>query len=364
MLSTLLLYAINTNFVAFYNKFIFREMKVKGLIVFLMVTIVLSSCSNEKKTNGLKAINVSVLTVSGTDEATTKTYVGTVEESYGSQLSFATMGTVSQVFADEGKFVKKGDVLAVLDKQTLNNTYDIAKSTLAQTQDAYRRMNLLYKKGSLPEIKFIEIQTQLAQAQAAARIAKKNLGDCVLRAPFGGYISQRSVDMGNNVLPGQSCFKLVKLDKIKVKVSIPEKEIASIHVGQLVHFNVAALNNRMFTANVKEKGVQANPLSHTYDVKLEMTNSDRALLPGMVCNVAINQSGESNCIVVPQNSVLVDGQGTYVWVADGNKSMRRNVTAGDVSSQGTIITMGLNVGDKIIVNGQNKVSEGSKIKIQ
>lgn len=120
----------------------------------------------------------------------------------------------------------------------------------------------------------------------------------------------------------------------------------------------------MFTANVKEKGVQANPLSHTYDVKLEMTNSDRALLPGMVCNVAINQSGESNCIVVPQNSVLVDGQGTYVWVADGNKSMRRNVTAGDVSSQGTVITMGLNVGDRIIVSGQDNISEGSKIKIQ
>ncbi|WP_207153627.1 efflux RND transporter periplasmic adaptor subunit [Prevotella herbatica] len=339
-------------------------MKVKGLIVFLMVTIVLSSCSNVKKTNSVKAINVSVLMVNGTDEATTKTYVGTVEESYGSQLSFATMGTVSQVFADEGKFVNKGDVLAVLDKQTLHNTYDIAKSTLTQTQDAYRRMNLLYKKGSLPEIKFIEIQTQLAQAQSAERIARKNLGDCVLRAPFGGYISERSVDMGNNVLPGQSCFKLVKLDKIKVKVSIPEKEIADIHVGQSVQFNVAALNNRMFTANVKEKGVQANPLSHTYDIKLEIANSDRALLPGMVCNVSIHHSGNDNSIVVPQDAVLVDGEGTYVWIVDGNRSKRRNVTSGDVSNQGIIITMGLNVGDKVIVSGQNNVSEDSKIKIQ
>ena len=58
-------------------------MRVKGLIVFLMVTIVLSSCSNVKKTNSLKAIDVSVLIVSGTNESTTKTYVGTVEESYG-----------------------------------------------------------------------------------------------------------------------------------------------------------------------------------------------------------------------------------------------------------------------------------------
>ena len=72
----------------------------------------------------------------------------------------------------------------------------------------------------------------------------------------------------------------------------------------------------------------------------------------------------NNDIVIPQNAVLVDGEGTYVWVVDGNRSKRRNISTGDVCNQGIIVTMGLNVGDKVIVSGQNKVSEYSKIKIQ
>lgn len=333
-------------------------------VLSLVFGITFLSCSTKNANKPVSPVDVKVMTVSSSSGELCSSYVGTVEESYGSQLSFATMGTVSQVCVDQGTAVRKGQTLAVLDKSTLMNTYDIAKSTLAQMRDAYRRMNLLYKKGSLPEIKFIEIQTQLSQAEAAERIARKNLGDCILRAPFDGYISQRMVDVGNNVVPGFSCFKLVKIGYVKVKVSIPEKEIAGIHIGQSVSFTVAALNGRQFAACVKEKGVQANPLSHTYDVKVELPNGDHALLPGMVCNVSIRKQSTTDAIVIPQNAVMVDGQGTYVWIADGNATRRRSVTAGEAGNNGVVITSGLHEGEQVVVEGQNKVSEGSKIKRQ
>ena len=120
------------------------------------------------------------MTVQSSAEAGTHTYVGTVEESYGSQLSFSQMGTVAEVLVDEGQAVRQGQALATLDKTTVQNTYNIAKSTLDQARDAYNRLNTLYKKGSLPEIKFIEIQTQLAQAEASEKIARKSISDCAL----------------------------------------------------------------------------------------------------------------------------------------------------------------------------------------
>jgi membrane fusion protein (multidrug efflux system) len=80
--------------------------------------------------------------------------------------------------------------------------------------------------------------------------------------------------------------------------------------------------------------------------------------------VQIRQYTDTHCIVVPQNAVLVDGEGTYVWIADGSISHRRNVTAGGVNNQGTVITSGLHDGEQVIVSGQNKVSDGSKITIQ
>lgn len=337
--------------------------KVKINLLWCAVGIaLLVGCTQKKKAEVPTVVPVETVEVGTTADAGSRSYVGTVEESYGSQLSFATMGTVAQVLTDEGKAVRKGEVLAVLDKSTMDNAYLIAKSTLAQARDAYRRMESLYKKGSLPEIKFIEIQTQLSQAEASERIACKNLVDCVLRAPFSGYISKKMVDVGNNVTPGIGCFKLVKIDAVKVKLSIPEKEISSITMGQSICFTVDALGGRRFVGKVVERGVQANVLSHTYDVKLQLPNNGHQLLPGMVCSADVNLQKGGLAIVVPQEAVMISGDDTYVWVAVGGVAQKRMVTIGDTNNQGTIIVSGLNDGDAVIVGDQNKVSEGTKIK--
>lgn len=338
-------------------------MNTKKLIMFLLGAMLITSCSSGEKNQTADPIGVKIMTVNSSANAANKSYVGTVEESYGSQLSFSTMGTVAQVFTDEGKAVQKGQVLAVLDKSTLMNSYDIALSTLKQARDAYHRLNTLYKKGSLPEIKLIEVQTQLAQAEASERIALKNLHDCVLRAPFSGYISKRTVDIGNNVMPGVGCFNLVKIDHIKIRVSVPEKEISGVKIGQSVRFSVGALDNRSFIGIVKEKGVQANPLSHTYDIKLELSNSDHSLLPGMVCSVMMSRKYSDKAIIIPQENVLIDGDGSYVWIVEGNTTHRRSIITGGVTDAGTIITSGLADGEQIVTAGLNKVSEGSKVKI-
>lgn len=336
---------------------------IKNDLLLLLFSVgLLTGCSQAKKNNNSEPVEVKAMTVSLVADASDNSYVGTVEESYGSQLSFATIGTVAQVFVDEGKAVSKGERLAVLDKSSIQNSYEIALSTLKQAEDAYNRLNTLYKKGSLPEVKYVEIQTQLAQARSGERIARKNLDDCVLRAPFSGYISKRSVDIGNNVGPGVGCFDLVKIDKVKVKVAIPEKEIASIKIGQKVKFSVDALGSRNFYGIVREKGVQANPLSHTYDIKLELENYNHLLLPGMVCSVLISTTGAADNIVIPQDAIMVDGAGTFVWTAKDGKAHRQDITSDGVNDSGTIVRSGIASGDKIIVSGQNKVSEGTKIK--
>ena len=343
-----------------------RIKKMKANIYILSMTIVLSLCSCKPASKEMKAaaaVSVKTMMVENSSEVGYRSYVGTVEEASGSQLSFATMGTVSQVLVDEGQAVRKGQVLAVLDKTTLQNAYDIARSTLRQAEDGYKRLYTLYKKGSLPEVKYIEIQTQLAQAQAGERIARKNIRDCVLRAPFSGYISQKMVDTGNNIVPGEGCFKLVKLDRVKVKIAVPEKEISSIHRGENIGFSVAALGNQNFEGKVKEIGVQANPFSHTYDVKIELANNGHLLLPGMVCSVSISTTNESGCII-PQEAVMTNGNNTYVWIAKNNQSQKRDVKTGGVNDRGVIITDGLIQGDEVIVNGQNNVSEGTKIQIR
>jgi len=338
-------------------------MKVKKIALCILCVVGFMSCSSKQNTTDESVIQVKTVTVQSSAEAGTRTYVGTVEESYGSQLSFSQMGTVGEVLVSEGQAVHQGQILAILDKTTVQNTYNIAKSTLDQARDAYNRLNELYKKGSLPEIKFIEIQTQLAQAEASEKIARKGISDCVLRAPFAGFISQRMVDVGNNVVPSVGCFKLVKIDRVKVKLSIPEKEIAAMAKGQEVAFTVAALGGRSFTGKVTEKGVQANMFSHSYDVKLELPNADHVLLPGMVCSASIKSKGADALVIIPQEAIMLDGSNTFVWIASDNRARKCIITTGEVNDQGVVVTSGLQEGAQLIVGGQNKVSEGTKIKI-
>ena len=338
-------------------------MKVKKIILWTICCVSLAGCSHKQKAETAEVIPVKTLTATSTVEAGNRSYVGTVEESYGSMLSFSVMGTVSQVLVDEGQAVRKGQPLAILDKTTMLNAYDISKSSLKQAQDAYRRMNTLYKKGSLPEIKFIEVQTSLSEAEAAERIARKNLKDCVLSAPFSGYISKRIVDIGNNVAPGIGCFKLVKVDDVKVDVSIPEQEISKIRIGQNIGFTVAALDGRSFFGCVKEKGVQANPFSHTYEIKLILSNPGRVLLPGMVCSVNINTKINNSAMILPQESIMVDRDDKFVWVVNGGSAQKRQITVGGINNQGVVVTSGLENGDEVIVEGQNRISDGSKIRV-
>ncbi|MCK9159418.1 MAG: efflux RND transporter periplasmic adaptor subunit [Bacteroidaceae bacterium] len=338
-------------------------MVIKKCFILGTALLILVGCSNKKTNTEIEPIAVKTLSVEPTTAAGNRSYVGTIEESYGSMLSFSNIGTVSQVLVDEGAKVKKNQALAVIDKTSTNNTYEIAKSALKQALDAYNRLSSLYKKGSLPEIKYVEIQTKLAQAQASEQIAKKALNDCVLRAPFAGYIAQRSVDAGNYVIPAMPCFKLVKINQIYVKLSIPEQEISKLKIGQAVSFTVSALDKKQFTGKIKEKGVQANPLSHTYPVKLVLNNSDYALLPGMVCSASINTNGQANTFIIPQEAVMLDNDGShFVWLLQKSQATKRVVLTNEVNKQGVIVTAGLNNGDKVIIEGQDKVSEGTKIK--
>jgi len=337
---------------------------MKEKIFIAAAALLCVACSKKATESKVSPVEVKVQQVQTGSETMGRTYVGTVKESYGSALSFSTMGTVRTVSAQVGQAVKQGQALATLDDSQARNAFEIANASLKQAEDGYKRMKQLYDKGSLPEVKFVDIQTKLAEAQTSVKMAKKNITDCVLTAPFSGYISEKSIDVGNNVVPGMACFKLVKLGSVEVTFPVPEQEIAQMKVGQEVAFTVSALNDRRYAAKITKKGVQASALSHTYEVTLTVANGDQALLPGMVCSVEthVKDANAGNTIVIPQEAVLTDGKEQFVWVAQGNKAMRRKVEVVGIAANGVIVASGIAAGDDIIVSGQNKVSEGMSVK--
>ena len=98
--------------------------------------------------------------------------------------------------------MRQGQLLATLDEVSMQNTYQAAKAALKQAEDTYQRMKELHEKGSLAEMKWVEVQSKLQQAQSMEAVARKNLTDCQLYAPFSGVIAEKSLEVGQNVVPG------------------------------------------------------------------------------------------------------------------------------------------------------------------
>ena len=236
--------------------------------------------------------------------------------------------------------------------------------SLEQAEDAMKRLQQLYDNKSLPEIKYVEAQTKLEQARSMEEVARKNLDDSRLSAPFGGVIGQRQVETGENVLPGQTVYTLLKTDVVKIKIPVPENEISNIGSQSRARITVAALDGRTYEGTVQEKGVTANPVSHTYEAKIPLRNADGALMPGMVCRVTMESDSSARAIVLPNRAVQVTGRGErFVWCVRDGRAALVPVTVGALTETGVVVTGGLAGGEQVIVDGYQKVSDGMNVDV-
>lgn len=334
----------------------------------LLAALLLSGCKGkgEDATSQTNVPLVKVMAVSAGSSDALQGYSGTIEETAGSSLSFSVAGTIKSIHVTTGSRVSKGQLIATVDDATLRNSYEMAATTLRQATDAYSRMKQLHDAGSLPEIKWIEAQSQLEQAQSAERISKKNLADCRLYAPFSGVIAEKNAEVGQNALPGVPVVKLVQVAQVKVKIAVPENEISHFKNGQQLNVAVAALGGKVFQGRVSEIGVEANPMTRSYEVKALLANPQGELMPGMVCDVSTGHvAAQSDAIILPARLVQLDNANrSFVWLNRGGKAHKAIVQTGALTDQGVVITAGLSAGDEVIVEGQQKVSEGMKIRIE
>jgi len=334
-----------------------------SLAIIISVFCIGCSESSGRRLNDIP-VNVvvhQITTFNGNEEIA---YSGTMEESESTPLSFSGVGTVARVLVSEGDFVSKGQLLAELNDETYKNTYEMTLATLKQAEDAYKRLQPMYKNGNLPEIKLVEVETGLQQAKAAAAISKKSLDDCKLYSPVSGIVGKRSIEPGMTAMPNLTSINIVKIEKVFARVPISENEIASVKKGDKAKIKIAALNNAEYTGTVEEVGVMADPIAHTYKIKIGIANSNRQIKPGMICNVFLSKANNTPGLFIPGQAVLVDEQGrNFVYAVSNNKAEKKFVKTGKLLRSGVEIIEGLNSGEQIVIVGLQKLVDNSLVKI-
>ena len=337
----------------------------KVYLILLSVILLGSSCQQQTAKSSMKApTRVKTLVVSSDVVDNAQTYVGMVEEREATAVSFTGMGVVKRVLVREGQAVGKGQLLAEMDDTQARNLLSGAEAQMTQANDALARYKMLHDNGSLPEVQWVEIQSKVAQAKSQLEVAKKNLADCRLVAPVSGVIGKKLIGAGETALPSQAIVNILDISSVKVKVAVPEAEVGGINAHTPTSIVVEAIKGS-FQGGQIEKGVQADALTHTYDIRINVANGDRKLLPGMVANVRFVSDGSQaiGSKMVPVTAVQRKSDGSlFVWTVGKDRTAHRTtVTIGQPQGNYVSVFDGLNTGDRIATEGYQKLSEGTKV---
>lgn len=342
------------------------NMKKRDILVLCFALLLGCNTTEERNnSNSDKPITVKVTVVKKGKVASHLRYSGTIEASQTIPLNFKTTGTVEKVLVYAGDIVVTGQLLATLDPADARNMYDIALSQYNQAKDAYDRLKHVHENGSLPEIKWVEMDSKLTQATSSLDLAKNNLEKCNLHSPVNGIVGRRNIEPGMSSISISSApIELVDIRKVYVKISVPENEVSRIKKGMRACFTVSALNEMEFCGDVFNVSPVADKISRTYEAKILVSNPGEKLKPGMVCDVRMEDTTEEEVILVPNQSMTRDHiKGVYVFIVDPveKRARKHTITPGPFHETGIEVISGLEAGQLIVEEGKEKLYDNCLI---
>ena len=338
-------------------------MQGKRLWTFAIGAVLLSACGRKTEQGVKLPVSVKTEAVTAAGAQGCRTYVGVVEENQATIVSYTIMGTLRRLAVSEGQAVGRGQLLAELDDAQARHLLAAAEAQSRQAEDALVRYKQLHEQGSMTDAQWVEVQSKVDQARSQLAIAHRNVDDCRLVAPVSGIVGKRYLAAGETALPSQPVVSILDLSTVKVKMAVPEREMKDLTPSTATTISVEAIG-RDFVGGRIEKGVQADAMTHTYDVRVQVDNKERLLLPGMVAKVNVDDGTTSAACSVPLTAVQRRADGSlFVWTTGTDSAAHRTtVTIGETFGNRVVITSGLNQGDRVVTEGYQKLSEGTKTR--
>lgn len=327
------------------------------------------------------------ITATGTIEPVTSVTVGT-------QVS----GIVSKLFVDYNSVVKKGQVIAELDKTNLMSQLNTAKTQLATAQSQlnyqtanYNRYKTLFEKGLVAaddfdnaKLSYTQAKEQVASAKEEVQRAQTNLGYATITSPIDGVVLSKSVEEGQTVAASFSTPELFTiaqdLTNMQVVADVDEADIGDVKEGERVSFTVDAYPDDTFEGKVKQVRQEATTTNNvvTYEVVISAPNADLKLKPGLTANVTIYTAERKGVLSVPSKALrftpqketvgkmkIVDVANTKnkVWTIEGNSIVAHKVNIGMTDGTNTQIVGGIAEGTKVIT-GLNVMGSEEKMPME
>jgi RND family efflux transporter MFP subunit len=267
----------------------------------------------------------------------------------------------------EGQQVSKGQVIATINDGGLSQQLAQAKAQASLAKSAFEKQQNLWTQHIGSEIQYLQAKTNHESAQKQVSAIQMQLGKTKMLAPFSGTIDQTMMQSGQVVAPGVPVMKIVSTGNLKIKADVPDVYIGKVKVGTKAQIEIPNIMDH-FNGTISRVSSSVNPMNRSFVVELPLANPKGEIKPNLMAKIKINDYRNSNAIVVPTNVIKQDANNEYyVLVAqqmNNSKAIAKkvNIKRGESSEGMTEVLGGLNIGDKVIVEGATNLSEGSKIK--
>jgi membrane fusion protein, multidrug efflux system len=288
--------------------------------------------------------------------------IGSIAANEVVEVKAETEGVIEEILFAEGQHVKQGQLLVRLDESKLKASVNEAEANFKLSRLNFERSEQLLRDKLISQQDYDEITSRFSITEAGLELKRRQLKDARVYAPFSGIIGARQISPGQVITRNSTLTWLVDLDTVKVEMKVPEKYLRQVQLEQTLEFSVAAFPGEKFTGQVYFISPQIDESTRTVLVKARIANPERKLRGGMLASLDLTVRVRDSAIVVPESALMSNGDMFSVFVVDEKSTAQiRPVEIGYRLPGKAEVVKGLTAGEKVIVEGIQKIGPGVRV---
>lgn len=334
-----------------------------GVILLMIVAGCTGNDAPKEEAYVEKVTNVEYITVNPVQFEENITLPIVVLPSREVNLGITTGGKVTAILVDKGDRVKKGQVLLETDDVICLAQFELAQASLEFQEHEYERNEKLYHEGTISEANFDAARLALAQVKSSYAMAKKNYNETRLKAPFGGTVTMRNVEVGDILAPGSPAFRIIDMGTVKIQAGIPEKFINDFNEGNKVFITLDALPGRVFEGIINFIGPEANTQVRTFPAEMVVENRDGSIRAGVLGNARILRNIHEDALMIPFNAMIETEKGTRIFVLKDGDVVEERAVETFGGNDLMMRVSGIAPGERVITKGHYDIVDGEKVNV-
>lgn len=288
---------------------------------------------------------------------------GRIEPRIAATLAAEKPGRIVAVEADRGDRVKAGQVLVRLDRDAWEARLRQAEIEQREARRDLSRIEDLRKTGAVSQSDYDAAEARRDRTDASLADARAQVRQCEVVSPIDGEVTDRLVEAGEHATEGRAVIRVVDISSVKVVFDLPERAVGDIAAGRAVALAVGGAGGGAWTAVVSFVSAEADPHSNTFRVEARLPNPDGALRAGMIARVRVERPVPPGYVAIPLAAVVPRRGEHVVFVAAGNRAIRRVVTLDRIAGGQAVLSAGVAAGEAVVVDGHRGLMDGIEVEV-